>query len=220
MTRKNLKSKKHSSKTNNNSVTTLLKQIQLNTATNIAQVVPDTVVFPILKRSRPYSAVLSFNDYFVNSTTVPVTYSKPIALSNLAGYTDYTSAFDKYRILEVQVEFIPNNQGVVTTSSNLISTVIDYDDATALTTGSEYEYDSCYTCNSNQNFKRTFIPRLALAAYSGAFSSYAEAKAGQWIDCASASVQHFALKCIIYPSTPAFAYQLVYRVHVQFALQH
>lgn len=206
--------------TSASSTVALLKQIQLNTATNIAQVVPDTVQFPILKRIRPYSAILSFSNYTVNSTTVPTPFSQNIQLSQLTGYADFIAAFDKYRILEVQAEFLPNTGGTVTTSSAIISTVIDYDDDTNLAPGSEYEYDSCYSVNSNVNFKRTFIPRCALAAYSGTFTSYGEAKAGQWIDCASPNVQHYALKGMIGAASPQFALQVIWRVHVQFALQH
>lgn len=198
----------------------LLKQIQQNTATSISQVVPDTVRFPILKRVRPYSVILSFNNFHVNSTTVPTYFQQNFQLSQLSGYADYISAFDKYRILEVQAEFYPNNGGLSTTSSALVNTCIDYDDDTALAAGAVYEYDSCYSCNSNQNFKRTFIPRSALASYSGTFTSYAEAKAGQWIDCASPGVRHYALKMDVSPSTPVFAMQIVFRVHVQFANQH
>jgi hypothetical protein len=202
------------------SMVELLKKIQLNTATNIGQVVPDTVTFPILKRVRPYSVILSYRTFHVNSTTVPTYFSQAISLSALSGYADYTSAFDKYRILEVQCEFIPNNSGVSTTSSAVIDTVIDYDDDTTLTSGSQYEYDSCYSITSAHSFKRTFIPRAAIAAYGGAFTSFAEAKPAQWIDCASPGVQHYALKMAVSPSSPVFSTDMVFRVHVQFANQH
>jgi hypothetical protein len=205
MTRKS-KSKNNSSKASNNSVATILKQIQLNTATSIGQVVPDTVNFPILKRTRPYSVILSYYGYHVNSTTVPTYFGISIELSSLSGYSDYVATFDKYRILETQVEFIPNTGGVTTTSSATIDTVIDYDDITALGSGDAYQYDSCYTINSNQSFKRTFIPRASSAVYSGAFTSFAECKSGQWIDCASPAVKHYGLKGAVSPSTPAFCH--------------
>jgi hypothetical protein len=204
----------------NSSLVAVLKQIQLNTATNIGQVNPDTVIFPILKRVRPYSVILSFQDFAVNNTTLPATYQKSIMLSQLSGYADYVSAFDKYRILEVQAECIPNTGGLSATSSSVIDTVIDYDDDSALTSGAQYEYDSCYSVNSTSSFKRTFIPRAALAAYSGTFTSYAEAKPSQWIDCASPNVNHYGLKMVMGASTPVFALIIIYRVHVQFANQH
>lgn len=199
---------------------TLLRQIQQNTSTSVGQINPDTVIFPILKRVRPYSVILAFQTYHVNSTSVPTPFVQDYHLALLAGYSHYTQAFDKYRILEVQVEFIPNNGGVVTNSSAVVDTVIDYDDSTSLSVGEQYEYDSCYTTNSNINFKRTFIPRISLAAFSGSFTSYAEGKIGQWIDCASDGVKHYGLKGIVGQSNPAFAMQMVHRVHVQFANQH
>lgn len=220
MPRKANKSKGKSSKNGPQSMVTLLKQIQLNTATNVAQVVPDTVIFPILKPHRAFSVILSYQTFSVNSTTVPTYFTISPVLSAMSGYTDYTSAFDKYRILEVQCDFIPNIVGVATTSSATTSTVIDYDDNSNLTTGAAMEYDSCYNVNSSQTFKRTFIPKISMAAYSGAFTSFMEPKAGQWVDCASPNVIHYGLKGVIAPSTPAFATNIFVRAHIQFSHQH
>jgi hypothetical protein len=200
----------------------LLKQIQTNTSSGTAQQNPDTVIFPVLRQVRPYSVILSYESFVVNSTTVPTPFAYAIQLNYCNGYADYVSAFDKYRILEVQAEFMPNNAGLtyIAGGSALTSTVIDYDDSNLLASGDQYAYDSCYTVNTYTPFRRTFVPRAALAAYSGAFTSYAQASAGQWLDCASPSVAHFGIKGVIGPSTPVFALNVVFRVHIQFANQH
>lgn len=216
--RRNNKNKSNTG--NSTSVVALLKQIQQNTTTAVAQINPDTVVFPLLKRVRPYSVILSFQSYHVSSTIVATSFAQDFALSMLHGYGDYTQAFDKYRILEVQTEFFPNTIGLSVTSSAIIDTVIDYDDSTTLTSGEQYQYDSCYSVGSGTSFKRTFVPRISLAAFSGSFTSYAEGKIGQWIDCASDGVKHYGLKGLISASTPNFALNMVHRVHVQFSNQH
>lgn len=196
----------------------ILKQIQYNTATQIAQRVPDTVQMPILNESS-YSVILGAATTFTNSTSVPVFPTLNFTGSLFNDFTNYSTVFDKYRILEVEVDFIcvnPTNSG-----AGLFATVIDYDDDSALSNLNQaLDYKSCYTCPTTANFKRTLIPRMTLAAYSGAFTSYAEGKAGQWLDCASSGIIHYGVKCVINPSVPATQYQVVIRAHIQFKNQH
>lgn len=196
----------------------LLKQIQLNTAASIAQQVPDTVHMPILKESA-YSVILGSNTTFTTSTTLPVFPTLTFFGSLFNDFTNYSTVFDKYRILEVEVDFIcvnPNNTG-----TGLFCTVLDYDDDSALSSLNQaLDYKSAYSCSTNANFKRTLIPRIAMAAYSGSFTSYAEGKSGQWLDCASPGVIHYGLKCVINPTVPQTQYHVVVRAHIQFKNQH
>jgi len=75
--------------------------------------------------------------------------------------------------------------------------VIDYDNGTALTsTAAAREYDNCMILTPAESGERIFIPRMALAAYSGAFTSYANVEP-QWIDTASTGVIHYGLKYFI-----------------------
>jgi hypothetical protein len=196
----------------------LLKQIQLNTAAQIAQQVPDTVVMPVLKESS-YSVILGASTTFTNTTTVPVFPTLNFTGSLFNDFANYATVFDKYRFLEVEVDFIcvnPSQNG-----NGLFVTCIDYDDDAALSSLNQIlDYKNAYTTNTAANFKRTLIPRCTLAAYSGAFTSYAEAKAGQWLDCASNGIIHYALKCYLGPSIPITQYQIVIRAHLQFKNQH
>jgi len=196
----------------------ILKQIQLNTATQIAQRVPDTVHMPILKEST-YSVILGASTTFTNSTTVPVFPTLNFTGSLFNDFANYSTVFDKYRILEVEVDFLCVNQS--STGAGVFATVIDYDDDSALTSLNQaLDYKNCYSTSTSTSFKRTLIPRMTFAAYSGAFTSYAEGKSGQWLDCASSGIIHYGIKCVINPSTPQQQYQVVIRAHLQFKNQH
>lgn len=196
----------------------LLKQIQLNTAAVIAQQVPDTVVMPVLKE-QGYSVILGASTTFSNNTTVPVFPTLNFTGSLFNDFAQYATVFDKYRILEVEVDFIcvnPQQNG-----NGLFVTAIDYDDDTALSSLNQIlDYKNAYTTNTSASFKRTLIPRMTLAAYSGAFTSYAEGKSGQWLDCASSGILHYGIKTYLGPSIPVTQYQIVIRAHIQFKNQH
>jgi len=72
--------------------------------------------------------------------------------------------------------------------------VIDYDDGTALTSANlASAYSNCVVLNPGESCERTFSPHMALAAYGGAFTSYANVSP-QWIDAASTGVQHYGVK--------------------------
>jgi len=213
------KFKKHNNnKSSKNSQLQLLKQIQLNTAATIAQQVPDTVIMPVLKE-RPYSVILGATTTFTNNTTVPVFPTINITGSLFNDFAQYSNVFDKYRILEVEIDFICVNPTI--DGNGLFVTVIDYDDDSALSSLNQaLDYKNAYSCSTTTSFKRTFIPRISMAAYSGAFTSYAEGKVGQWIDCASSGVLHYGLKTHLGASIPSTQYQLIIRAHLQFQNQH
>lgn len=198
--------------------TTLLRQIAMNTSVGIGQQVPDTVVFPVL-REKCYSVIMGANTTFTTSTVVPVFPTLNFTGGLFNDFAQYSTVFDKYRIRQVEVNFIcvnPTNNG-----AGIFSTVIDYDDDAALTSINQaMDYKNNYMANTDTNFKRTLQPRAALAAYSGAFTSYAEARADQWFDCASPNIQYYGLKCVIMPTVPQTQYQLVIRAVLQFKNQH
>jgi len=125
------------------------------------------------------------------------------ALDALTQYASFQAVFDQYRIAKVKVEFLPRG-GVsqFVTSSNLMSlpgppgnliTAVDFEDATAETPPALLTYQSAVLKPGYAKQVRVFAPRVALGAYSGAFTSYANAKS-QWIDAKSPSVQHYGCK--------------------------
>ncbi len=124
---------------------------------------------------------------------------------------EFTSLFDQYRILQVQASITPDSQSEGTP----IYTVIDYDDASTPTSAAELrEYGTCQqTSFTTGFFQRVFQPRAAMAAYSGAFTSFAQSQPGQWFDVASPAIQHYGFKYAIAP-TPS----LVEHVEIMFTV--
>lgn len=127
------------------------------------------------------------------------------ALSDVPSPTDFTSLFDQYRIAQVRVEFLPlvSAFGPSTTATDLpyVLTAIDYDDGTAVSTAALQQYGTCMSTSIIEYHQRVLNPRAALAAYSGAFTSYAQSPPGQWMDSASPSIQYYGLKWATTPVT-------------------
>lgn len=132
------------------------------------------------------------------SVTVETFTSYTFTLSALPDSTEFTALFDQYRIMQVRIEFTPLfTDTSATVAYPPIYTAIDYDDANSVTGAQINEYDSVMFTPTGTYFERIFVPRIALAAYSGAFTSFGQPKAGFWIDCASPSVVHYGLKTVL-----------------------
>jgi hypothetical protein len=133
------------------------------------------------------------------------------SLSSLPAVADFTALFDQYRIAQMRVRFEPvSSAGYSTTQIQSLVTAIDYDDATPPTLETDLlQYQTVMITSPGVPFERVLNPHAAIAAYSGAFTSYAQF-AG-WIDVASPTVQYYGLKYAIPPST---ALDILYNVYV------
>lgn len=132
------------------------------------------------------------------TTSLPLTNSFIFTLSNAQ---IGSSIFDRYMIEGVRVSIIPRNNaiGVVPGLTDLFC-VIDYDDATALSSKAQAEtYSTCLKLSPGESCSRTFSPRIAVAAYTGSFTGFLN-QGKQWIDAASTTVQHYGLKLFV-PAT-------------------
>jgi len=129
-------------------------------------------------------------------------------LSYLPSYTEFTALYDQYQIAQVDLRFVPT---VMTASpldplQGFIVLAVDYDDATTpANIDALYQYGSAAVFPANKEIRFSLRPRAALAAYSGAFTSYANF-GNMWIDVASPSVQHYGLKVGMAASTPAHSW--------------
>jgi len=152
------------------------------------------------------------------SLTLQVFNSLFFSLNLLNGYTDLQAVFDQYRLDEVECWIIPRFTSEPTNTGNpgLLSTVVDYDDSTALSTvGQALDYANCLTSSGLNGHYRRFRPHIAMAAYSGAFSSYAN-REHVWLDSASAAVQHYGLKTANTTTDVIYHYDLIARLHFSF----
>jgi len=196
MVRKNSKKKQNNRRP-------LLKNIEVSQANSLKQIVtlqrasqraPEQVVPDIqrirLRRQKVYTFSSSITGPNINLT--PVNDSDGtinVTLNQLNDYASYSSIFDQYRIQQFTVEFLPV---APSTASSVLYTVFDYDDSTAAPISQLLQYDSLRVTPSNMFVERTVAPKVALAAYSGTFTSYASSS--PWIDVASAGVNYYGLK--------------------------
>jgi len=174
--------------------------------------------------NKPFNVVLSYYgaSALVSSVTVPTFTAQYLTLGLLANSTSYTAAFDQYRFMMVRAEFIPslNSQDVAGSKSGTLTTVLDYDDATAPSTiAATMEYETKESVAGDATFQRRFVPRTALAAYAGAFTSYANVER-QWIDCNSPNVQQYGIKTSWSTTSSVQTYDVVFSVWLQFRAIH
>lgn len=120
-------------------------------------------------------------------------------LSGLQNSSSYIAVFDQYKYEYIRIELKPtaNALGLYTSSTTSLSPlylVIDYDNATNLTgISAAQQYDNCMILEAHESASRAICPRMAVAAYSGSFASYANAQSG-WVDCSSNTVQFYGFK--------------------------
>jgi len=168
--------------------------------------------------NKPYKFVQEYAlGTLVTTSNAATTYgSAYFTIGGLDQVSALASVFDQYKIDEiecwVQCQYgssIPDGIDV------LWATVIDYDDANNLTTyASALDYVNVVQTPINTFHYRRWRPHVAVATYSGTFTSYANVVA-PWIDFTSQAVQHYGLK-IAAQTTPGNAHPIVAwaRLHI------
>ncbi len=175
------------------------------------KVKPNTGVFRFTHVSEALGALAT-------STTVPVAYSLYFALSQFSDVSTLTAIFDQYKIEMVEVWFMPRNSIVSgnTANTGVMHTVVDYDDANALgSVAAAATYANVQVGTGVQSHYRKFRPHVAVAAYSGTFTSFSN-QDSQWIDAASPGVQHYGFKAISTVTDAIYTWDAVWRVHFAF----
>lgn len=149
------------------------------------------------------------------STTIEVDGAYNFTFSQINQYTELTAVFDQYRFKLIEIEFHPTIQALaVASQSGLFFTAVDTDDSGSTTAASIRDYPGCISSEVFKPHKHTWEPHVAIAAYAGAFTSFAN-ETSPWIDVASPSVQHYGLKYAFEVMPIAFTYDPIVRIHVQ-----
>jgi hypothetical protein len=136
------------------------------------------------------------------STTNPVYLGLNFAVSQLDQVSSLAAVFDQYRLEKIEVWLNVAGQGLAGsgTTCKWVSCV-DYDDSNAPTTYSQVlDYQNSVQTLYDVGHYRVFTPHIAVAAYSGTFTSYANETA-PWIDFTSTGVQHFGVKAAFEQAT-------------------
>jgi hypothetical protein len=129
------------------------------------------------------------------SMSVP-TFASAYCALNQFSYTDLAAVFDQYRVKEVEVWIEPSIIMSSTVGSAVFFTAVDLDDANVPTSSNELvNHASVISSETGTGHYHRWVPYMATAVYSGAFTSFASGPP-QWIDVASPGVQHYGLKYV------------------------
>jgi hypothetical protein len=169
---------------------------------------------------QPHNFVDSLQNLaFFTTSTVSNTFAGTFfALSSMNDASEYAAVFDQYRIMAVEITIMPSTQTVAGLTGHLLS-AIDYDDVASITPALNAQKSTVVISNLQDTVVRSFTPKIALAAYSGAFTAYSVGPAHSWINTASPTVQHYGHKLTANPTTTAISYDLYTRVWFQFRNQ-
>jgi len=153
-----------------------------------------------------------------SSTTVPTFTATNFTLSGLDQAASLQAVFDQYRIKMIEVSFHPRVSQESSTSANtgIFTTVVDVDDSTTLSSiGSANDFSTALTGRGFDSQVRTFVPHVAGAVYSGAFTSFSNLTS-PWIDTLSPNVQHYGIKTAWSSTDSVYTFDASVRVWYQF----
>lgn len=155
---------------------------------------------------RPYPTITSLEQgitvtlvgnaaLFTTSATVPVYGGTFYTLNQFGDYTQYSTLFDQYLIHQIEVWIEPYNPTMTSSlGSTTMYTAIDLDDANTPAGAADVsERQGSLAGSTVIGRYHKWKPHVAIAEYSGAFTSFGNEPSG-WIDVASPAVQHYGLK--------------------------
>lgn len=162
------------------------------------------------KRRIPFGTVITSTV----TASAESSYSFTFSLAAIAGYTEFTTLFDQYKITGVKCIFLPrvdNNPNPDSTSgvavgnptTGLIYYTPDYDDANPAASAALSQYQGVRITRGDQPFSIFIRPRIAVAAYTGTgqiFTGYMNTQG--WLDSASSGIPHYGLKLSWTQTTP------------------
>jgi len=150
---------------------------------------------------------------FQSSTTVPSFGGFQFSASQFSGLTTALTVFDQYCFRQIEVWIEPIAAQGSTVFPNFVSAV-DLDDANNPTTlGQVSNHQGAIETLGGNGHYHKFVPHIAVASYSGAFTSFTNDVAS-WIDSASPSVQHYGIKTGLSSSPVSVTYNIIARAVV------
>ena len=161
---------------------------------------------------------MAFNiiDYIVTSTSVPVTVGTSFALSAFVSSAAYLSVFDQYKFDHLETWLEP--QGSISqpiSNWGTLTSCIDLDDGSTPSFADVEDHQTSLSTSGQDSHYHAWKPHMAVAVYSGAFTSFANEPA-DWIDSGSPNVQHYGQKCAVSIQSASTKYNLYIRARVSF----
>jgi hypothetical protein len=152
---------------------------------------------PLLLKNKVCTFSQTYDGPDITNSIVADTYGgMNFQLASLPNSLDLSSLWDQYRFAQITVAFMPRNNMNNSTTNDFgkLLTVIDYDDSSPPTSANELrQYQTVVETKAYKPHVRTFVPHIAIGAYSGAFTSFANMKM-QWLDLGSPTIQHYGIK--------------------------
>jgi len=189
-----------------------------NSQTSGKPTVPDAIL-PDIRRNSIYNTTECYAASITTSTTLESFVPIAPTLSNIGNSAQYVGLFDSYRIVGVRVRFLQASPVInTTTGQNFpnIYTAIDYNDSNSVSAISIMQYDTYKPSSTIAYFERSFVPRVALSAYSGATASASATKGGQWLSTAFATVTHYGLKIVVEANPSVAVLRAIVELRMQF----
>jgi hypothetical protein len=151
------------------------------------------------------------------STTLNTNVAWYFTLNQLTQAASFGALFDQYRIamVEVCIKTRVNSQTSLTSNAGILFAYEDFDDAALPTLGTAEQRANAQFSSGYESQVHRFVPHVANAVYSGAFTSFGNVTA-PWIDCSSLTVQHYGLKAVWTPTSSIMNWDVLARLHVQF----
>jgi subtilisin family serine protease len=166
--------------------------------------IPDIPRMRLKDKVYTFSRSTNLGQIGTTAASVPSFGAIYLPLSGFPNSSEFTTLFDRYRIVQLQVEFLPVSgpSALVANQYGNLTTVIDLDDSTPPTSEDQLlQYENRQITVYGRLHSRVWTPKFALAAYAGTFTSYASSTPNQWVDVASPDVNYYGLKWSIGPSS-------------------
>jgi len=156
-------------------------------------------------------------NFFTSSITVPTYSSVAFSLSDLPGYAEFVGLFDEYRITKVEIWMIPRaTESTTNVGFGMVASCVDYqDNATVASYNELLEHENVVQSQGTQGIYHSWTPNVAVAAYSGAFTSYSSVPSA-WIDVNSPSVYHYGYKMAAAVSPTVQIFDASYKYWLEF----
>lgn len=161
-----------------------------------------------------FTRLLKSEALITTSTSLDTTATYTFLLSALPGVTDLTSLFDAYRIVAMEVWFIPRFSTNTDRSYNpgMFCTVVDYDGGT-----NNYDelaqFPNAMISSGLDGHYRAWAPAVIMLTPG---PSSAAIVTSPWLDCADTGVAHHGLCIGVTPTSQVQTYDRVVRYHIEF----
>lgn len=136
---------------------------------------------------------------FTNTAAATVYGAFSTNVAQMPDIASFRTLFDKYKLLKVEIYFVPylSDMNTTSTASTMprLHTVVDQDDEAVPASIAELEQYSTYTmCRGTQPLYRVYKPRAIMQIYQSAIATSYALAPDVWLDLANDTIPHYGCK--------------------------